>query len=56
MTKKSETVTVYPNPDGTFIDGVPAIEQEVTAEDAEWMCAHGAFLREKPQPVEAPTD
>ena len=53
--KLDELVTVYPDPGGLFIDGVPAIEQQVTEADAEWMCAHGAFTRTKPEaPAEPP--
>lgn len=49
MTKKAaEMVTVYPNPDGTFFDGIPAVVHDVPETDAEWMCAHGTFLRDLP--------
>lgn len=42
------TVTVYPNPDGTFFDGIPAVVQQVSEADAEWMCRNGVFTREPP--------
>ena len=47
---------VYPNPDGTFFDGVPAIEQDVSDEDAEWMTRNGVFLLAPPAPAPAPPE
>lgn len=43
-----ETVTVYPSTQGLFFDGVPAVVQQVTPEDATWMTANDVFTRELP--------
>ena len=45
---KAKTVTVYPSPDGVFLDGIPAVTQDVPAEDAEWMVRSGAFVLDAP--------
>ena len=54
--KKPALVTVYPDPGGLFFDGVPAVEQQVTEADAEWMCRHGVFTRTPPSPPETAPD
>lgn len=40
--------TIYPAPDGRFIPGVPAIEQEVSNERAKELVESGAFTYDKP--------
>ena len=60
MTRQTSpaTVTVHPSPDGVFLDGIPAITQDVPAEDAEWMVRSGAFVLTAPpaSPVPTPAD
>jgi len=43
-----ETVTLYPSTQGLFFDGVPAVVQQVSPEDAKWMTANDVFTRELP--------
>lgn len=50
---KSRTVRVYPDPSGMFLDGIPAIEQDVPESDAVWMVHSGAFTSAPPQPPSA---
>lgn len=48
MSKPSKTVRVYPDPSGVFLDGIPAVEQDVPEADAEWMVRSGAFILTAP--------
>ena len=43
-----DTVTVHPDPGGVFLDGIPAVVQDVSAKDARWMVASGAFTTDPP--------
>lgn len=50
MPKKAEPVRIWPVP-GRFILGVPAIEQELPADEAAALVETGAFAYE-PEPAE----
>lgn len=53
MTRPTDTVRVHPDPSGLFLDGIPAVAQDVPRADAAWMVSSGAFTREPP--AETPT-
>ena len=59
MAASSRTVRVFPDPGGVFLDGVPAVAQDVSEADALWMVASGAFTLAVPAAVkstEAPAE
>ena len=48
---KPKLVRIHPSPDGVFLDGIPAVSQDVPEEDAAWMVASGAFTFDAPPPA-----